>query len=83
MREKHRKNTNTKGNNTQIVTKTNQIFINNSSSVVYNRLFYRKKEREVNFEEMIRENRSSCENVSSFHVVVAWWDYVEASFKST
>ena len=32
LREKHRKNTNTKGNNTQIVTKTNQIFINNFSS---------------------------------------------------
>ena len=29
MREKHRKNMNTKGNNTQIVTKTNQIFIQN------------------------------------------------------
>ena len=29
MREKHKKNMNTKGNNTQIVTKTNQIFIQN------------------------------------------------------
>ena len=36
LREKHKKNTNTKGNSTQIVTKTNQIFINNLSSFLYN-----------------------------------------------
>ena len=46
LREKHRKNTNTKGNNTQIVTKTNQIFINNLSIFSLHPFFYRVEELE-------------------------------------
>ena len=47
LREKHRKNTNTKGNNTQIVTKTNQIFIKQHPFSIYIFSFIEQEKSEI------------------------------------
>ena len=66
-------------------TNSNQTFLSKTIclSVVYSCLSYRKKRGKFSLKRCFGKKRGSCGCVSSFLVVVAWWDYVEASLMST